>query len=283
MRVLPGAIPGVTDPGAVAALQPRWARTTRLLRWSAVVLPWTVAGVCAVFAVLAGSWWAVLPVSAAVAAAWVGVLRLRRGSAEPSSWLASAFLVAGCQVLLGVVPGSGLALSHSSSSGGRAAAGVLFVVAWACAISSCVLAHRANRALTTPVVPELGATDLTLTLAVRFALATPDLASARLDVGEDRLTWSARLHRGRGAGPRAERVVPFAHLRDVVVIALPPRPTPVTWLQLPDGTVLHAPPGPALLVRTAAGEWVLPVDDAPLVRELVLTRRNRWARRPATP
>ncbi|OKI32016.1 hypothetical protein A6A25_26605 [Saccharothrix sp. CB00851] len=279
----PGTIPGVTGLGAVSALQPRWVRTRALLRWSALVLPSTVAAVCAAFAVLAGSWWAALPAVAATLVASGGAWWLRRsGLTRPPSWLPSAFLVAGCQLLLGVIPSLGLALS-STSGGGQALTGALSTAALACAVASCVLAHRANRSLTTPVVPELGATGLTLALAVRFALATPDLASARLDVEEDRLTWSARLHRGRGAGPRAEHVVRFTDLRDVVPTALPPRSTPLTWLRLPDGTALYAPPGPAVLVRTTSGDWMVPVHDALLVRNLVLTRRDRWARRVTAP
>ncbi|WP_367127596.1 hypothetical protein [Saccharothrix sp. HUAS TT1] len=276
--MFPTAIPGVADPRAAAALQPRWVRTTGLLRWSAVVLPSAVVAICAVFAVVAGAWWAALPALAAAAVALGGVLRLRsRGLAEPPSWLPTAFLVAGGQVLLGVIPGSGLAFS--ASGGAAAVVGVLFVVAWTCAAASCVTAQRANRALMTPVVPELGATGLTLAVAVRFALAKSDLASARLDVGTDRITWSARLHRGRGAGPRAEHSVPLDHLRDVVPITLPPSPSPLTWLQLPDGTVLHAPPGPAVLLRTASGEWMVPVHDALLVRDLITARMSRRLRR----
>lgn len=269
----------MTDFGAVSTLQPRWMRTRTLLWWSAVVLPSTVAAVCAAFALLAGSWWTALPAIATTSVAAGGAWRLRRrGLTQPPSWLPSAFLVAGGQTLLGVIPGLGLALSSTSGDIAQALAGSLFAAALACAVASCVLAHRANRSLTTPLVPELGATGFTLALAVRFALTTPDLASARLDVEADRLTWSARLHRGRGAGPRAEHIVHFADLRDVAPTTLPPRPTPLTWLHLPDGTALHAPPGPAVLVRTTSGDWMIPVHDALLVRNLVLTRKDRWAR-----
>ncbi|WP_158854779.1 hypothetical protein [Saccharothrix deserti] len=280
MPLIPNSIPGIVDPRAVGVLQHRWTHTRTLLLWSVVVLPGTMALICVVFAALAGTPWAVLPAlaAAAMASGFAWWLR-RRGLAEPPSWLSTSFLVSGGQLLLGVIPGGGLAMS-SASGGGQAAAVVLFALAWACAASSCLTAHRAHRSLMTPVVPELGATDFTLSIAVRFAITTADLASARLDVAADGLTWSARLHRGRSSGPRAEHSVSFADLRDIVAITLPPQPTLQPWLVLPDGTVLVAPPGPAVVMRTVAGEWMVPVHDALLVRDLVLTRRNRWANRP---
>ncbi|MDQ2586743.1 hypothetical protein [Saccharothrix yanglingensis] len=279
MPLIPNVVPGVAAPQVAVLLQARWTRARLLLRWSAVVLPWTVAASCAVQAVLAGSWWAAAPAVGAVLPAAVRTARLRHDVLDPPSWLPTAFLVAGGQLLLGAIPAFGWAYS-SASGAARTAAGLLFVAVWVCAGTSCALAHRAHRGLLTPVVPALGATGFALVLPVRFALVTPDLASARLRLGTDRVTWSARLHRGRGAGPAAEHGVPWGDVRDVVVVDLPHQTPPRIWLTLPDGSVLHAPAGPAVLLRTARGDWMVPVHDGHLVRDLLLTRRHRWAGRP---
>jgi hypothetical protein len=72
------------------------------------------------------AWWAAVPIVGAAAPVAAVLWWLRRGGIlEPSAWLASALLTAGGQLLLGVIPGFGIAV-NSTSGAGKAVAGVLF-------------------------------------------------------------------------------------------------------------------------------------------------------------
>jgi len=273
------------DVQGESMLRPRWRRVRRLLLASLATLPSVLLTMCVVFLVLTAlgqdgfPWWTVVPVLGAAApmAAVLWWLR-RRGVLEPSAWLASALLTAGGQILLGVIPGFGIAV-NSSSGAGKAMAGVLFALSWAVAATSCLSAHRAHRVLLTPLVPELGATALRIPLAARFAITTPALISARVEIGSDGIEWSARHHRGRSAGPRVDAAIPFSQLRHVTPVMLPSEPALRPWLTLADGNVLYAQPGPAVLLATSAGEWMIPVHDAGLFAALVNRRRAWWDQR----
>ncbi|XVV01256.1 hypothetical protein ACQPW3_28085 [Actinosynnema sp. CA-248983] len=280
MPLISQTVPTVADPRVDRLLRPRWHRARTRLLWSTVVFPFPVVAICLVFLGLAAGarGWAALPVLGAAVPAVAAAFRVRgRGLTDPPSWLRTAFLVAGCQLLLGVIPGYGIA-ANTASGPGAAVAGGLFALAWVCAGGSCVAAHRAHRTLLTPLVPELGATGFRLAVPARIVVTTPVLVSASVAIGVDGVEWSARFHKGRSSGPRVDFAVPFARLHDVVAVTLPPEPALRPWVTLPDGTVLYAQPGPALLLRTDSGEWMVPVHDAALTRELLLSRKGRWAR-----
>ena len=154
---------------------------------------------------------------------------------------------------------------------------LLFALCWVLAVAMCVSTHRANRTLLTPLVPELGSTDVRLTLAARVQPGD-GLESAHVVVERDRVEWSVRLHRGRVDGSRRVGVpVPFGQLQRVTPATLPVEPAPRPWLMLPDGTALQAEPGPAVLLDTMDGAWLIPVHDSGLVAELLNRRRELWA------
>jgi hypothetical protein len=219
-------------------------------------------------------WPVVALLFAAVAPAAVYAWWLRgRGLSEPSVWPKVAFVVGGVQLLVAGIPSMGIATSAASGAG-QVVAGVLFMLCWACLAVSTVAARRAVQLLLTPLVPELGATGFTLAVGVRFALIAPELISARLEIASDRLVWTARAHRGRGAGPSAGGVIPFADLWQVTPVELPGVPDPHPWVALPNGTVLYAQPGPALSLTTAGGRWIVPVHDAVVLAAVIDLRRR---------
>lgn len=83
--------------------------------------------------------------------------------------------------------------------------------------------------------------------------------------------WTARTHRGRGSGPSAGGVIPFAHLWQVTPVELPEqRP----WVALSNSTMLYAQPGPALVLTTAGGQWMVPVHDAVVLAAVIDLRRR---------
>ncbi|MEU4804985.1 hypothetical protein [Actinosynnema sp. NPDC023587] len=278
MALIPRTVPQVDDPQAAAVLAGRWSRVRRLLSIAALVVPGLLAVVCLVFFVLSGlRWWAAM--SAVVAVGIAGALAwwLRRAVLEPPGWTGAVGLCVGCQLLLGCIPGYGAA-ANAASTLARASAGVLFAVCWVAAGVAVLVAHRAQRALMVPVVADLGATPFVVALSVRFAITTPDLVSARVTVGRDGVEWGARLHRGRGSGPRVAGGVPFGRLREVRPVVLSGHPELRPWMTMPDGTQLYAQPGPAVVLVADSGEWMIPVHDAALVAQLV-HKRVTWASR----
>lgn len=271
MPLLPTGTPAA-DPGAEAVLRPRWARARRLLSLS-VAMPWLVALACAATSALASAgWWSALLVAGAVLPAVGHALAVRHDVLRPASWVRHAFLASGVQFLVGVIPCLGVA-ANAPSGAGRVSSGVLFVLALVCGAVSVVAARRALTALLAPLVPELGATPFRLTVGVRYAVTAPAPVSAHLDIDVDRIGWRARWHRGRDTGPQVAVAVRFAELVGVEPVMLPGEPALRPWVTLPDGTVLYAQPGPALVLHTANRRWLVPVHDALLLAELVNRRR----------
>lgn len=279
MRFLPAEVPGTRDQRARIALRPRWDRTRRHLAVS-LAMPVSVTVFCAGMLGLAATGlgaypWPVLALllaAAAPAAVYAGTLR-GRGVLVPSDWPRTAFVVGGVQLLVAVIPCAGIATANASATG-KVLAGALFVLCWVCLAVSVVTARRALQALLSPLVPELGATRFTVPVGVRFALTAHELVSARLAIEPDRLVWMVRSHRGRGTGPGAGGVFPFAILRQVTAVELPGTPDLHPWVTLPNGTTLYAQPGPALVLRTGSGQWMVPVHDAVALAALIDLRRR---------
>jgi hypothetical protein len=274
--LLPETTPAVVDPGADVVLRSRWASARRYLLTS-LAMPGLVGVACAVMLALAAAdidggqgWLALLLLTAAAPPLVFGWWIRRTGVLDPAAWLRVAFLVAGVQLLIGVIPCLGVAAT--AAPGAEPVVGVLFGLTWVCAAVSVVAARRAQQALLSPIVPELGATALRLTVGLRFAITAPALISAHFRIDVDRVEWTARLHRGRGIGPYVHAGVRFADLHQVVPIVLPDQPALHLWLTLPNGTPLYAQPGPALLLRSTHGQWMVPVHD-PIVLAAVIHRR----------
>ena len=216
---------------------------------------------------------AALPLGALVPAlVYLAWLR-GHGLLDPHGWLRVAFAVGGVQVLAGAIPCAGVAVNLASAAG-QVIAGGLFVLTWVCAAASAVAARGAARLLVTPLVPELGATGFRLVVGVRFAVTAPQLLSAGLEILTDRLMWTIRAHRGRSAGPAVRGAVPFRELVRAVPTLLPEHPALHLWVTMPDGTQLYAQPGPALLLATPTGQWLIPVHDAAVVAAVVDRRRQ---------
>lgn len=271
-------MPGVRDPRAANVLWPRWARTRRALMVS-LAMPLSIAVLCAGMLGMVATGpdaypWPVLALLAgAVAPAAVHTWWLRgRGLTAPSDWPKVAFVVCAVQLLLAGIPCVGIA-SGTASTAGKTVAGLLFMLCWVCLVVAPLAARRAILALLTPVVPELGATAFRFSVGVRFALTAPDLVSARLEIAAGHIEWMARAHRGRSAGPRAGGVIPFTALLRVTPVMLPGRPETHPWVTLPNGTTLYAQPGPALLLTTTNGQWMVPVHDAVVLAQVLDLRR----------
>ncbi|MPZ86248.1 MAG: hypothetical protein GEV28_40115 [Actinophytocola sp.] len=281
MPLLPIGTPAVLDPRAEAVLRPRWQNARRHLLLS-VTMPCLVVVLCAaMLGLTAGgpdgflSWATILLLGALAPAVvflwWIG----RDGILEPAAWLRVTFVVSGTQLLVGVIPCLGVAI-NATSGAARVVAGGLFVLTWVCGAVCGMAARRAHQTLLAPIIPELGATAFRLTVAVRFAITAPALISAHLEIGADHLGLTARLHRGRSTGPRVDTAIGFADLRQITPIVLAGEPELRPWLTLPNGTVLYAQPGPALLLGSASGPRMVPVHDAIALAELIDRRRQAW-------
>lgn len=202
MTLLPHAIPLINDPQVVHALAARWRRTRTLLILSAGVLPVAIGVVCVVLAGMTSAgqrimpWWSAIPAVAAAACAWALLTWLRRsGLSDPHSWLPATTLMTGAQLVLGVLPGSGIALRLSPGAAvavkALCAAGVLG------AGSASWLARLAHRSLLGTPVLELGSTAFPLVL---------DGHGARVVIGTDRVDWTTR------SGGRLDVGVAFARV-----------------------------------------------------------------------
>ncbi|MDT7786254.1 MAG: hypothetical protein QOF58_4673, partial [Pseudonocardiales bacterium] len=139
------------------ALASRWRRTRTLLLLSAGVLPLATGLVCVVLAGITPVWWSAIPAAAAVACAWALLTWLRRnGLSDPYSWLPATALMTGVQLVLGVLPGAGIALRLSPHA--ALAVKALCALGVLSAGSSGVLARMARRTLLTSPVLEHGST-----------------------------------------------------------------------------------------------------------------------------
>ncbi|WP_329790618.1 YbaB/EbfC family nucleoid-associated protein [Lentzea sp. DG1S-22] len=210
MTLIPRAIPAINDPEVVHALAARWRRARTLLLLSAGVLPVAIGIVCIVLAGMTSAgqqimpWWSAIPAVAAAACACALLSWLRRnGLSDPHSWLPATTLMTSAQLVLGVLPGSGIALRLSPGAAiavkALCAAGVLG------AGSASALARLAHRSLLSAPVLELGSTAFPLVLAGD---------GTRLVIGTDRADWTTR-HGGRvNAGvsfARVQRVTAHSH------------------------------------------------------------------------
>lgn len=204
MKLIPRAVPSSHDPQVVHALADRWHRARTLLIVSAFALPTAVGVVCIVLAAITAigervmPWWTAIPALAAAACACALMTWLRRnGLSDPHSWLPATTLMTGTQVLLGVLPGSGIALRLSPGAAlavkALCAAGVLG------AGSAGALARLAKRSLLASPVAELGATAFPITLHSE---------RARVLIGTDRIDWRAG---------RVEAGVAFTRVENVTV------------------------------------------------------------------
>ncbi|MGW6929477.1 YbaB/EbfC family nucleoid-associated protein [Lentzea sp. NPDC054927] len=202
MTLLPHAIPLINDPQVVHALAARWRRARTLLILSAGVLPVAIGLVCIVLAGMTSAgqrvmpWWSAIPAVAAAACAWALLSWLRRnGLSDPHSWLPATTLMTGAQLVLGVLPGSGIALRLSPGAAiavkALCAAGVLG------AGSASWLARLAHRSLLSAPILELGSTA--------FPLVLEDHGS-RVVIGTDRVDWTTRT------GGRLDVGVAFARI-----------------------------------------------------------------------
>ncbi|MDX8141484.1 hypothetical protein SK854_05130 [Lentzea sp. BCCO 10_0061] len=215
------------DEAAEAALRERWSRSQRHITVFSVVLPALQLLLCTMIVVTAGDgsiWPTVISLAPVAIAAVVLRLWLRhQAPLDPQLWRPAAFLAVGVQLLFVAVPAYDIATSRTSDA--LTGPAILFFLSWAVAVATCVSAHRASRALLTPLVAELGSADLRLTLPVRAAATGPELVSARIVVERDRVEWTVRLHVRRSDSPRIDVSVPFRELLQV---------TPVTPPVVPD-------------------------------------------------
>ncbi|SER17947.1 hypothetical protein SAMN05216188_108221 [Lentzea xinjiangensis] len=209
MTLIPHSIPLTNDPQVVHALAARWRRARTLLLFSAGVLPVAIGVVCVVLAGMTSAgqrtmpWWSAIPAAAAAACACALLSWLRRnGLSDPHSWLPATTLMTGAQLVLGVLPGSGIALRLSPGAAvavkALCAAGVLG------AGSASVIARLARRSLLAVPVAELGSTAFPLVLAGR---------GSRLVIGTDRVDWTTRH------GARVDAGVSFARILRVTAHA----------------------------------------------------------------
>lgn len=246
MTLIPHAMPLINDPQVVHALAARWRRARTLLLLSAGVLPVAIGLVCIVLAGMTSAgqrimpWWSAIPAVAAAACACALLSWLRRnGLSDPHSWLPATTLMTGAQLVLGVLPGSGIALRLSP--GAAIAVKALFAAGVLGAGSACSLARLAGRSLLSAPVIELGSTAFPLVLTGH---------GSRIVIGTDRVDWTTR-HRGE----RVDAGVSFARIDRVTAQA--------------NAIVLH----------TASGAWTVPVPDPATAQALLRRRLGWWAER----
>lgn len=269
------------DEAAKAVLRERWSRSQRHITMFSVALPALQLLLCTMIVVLVddGDIWPamLLLVPVAVAAVALRLWLRHQTPLDPQTWLPAAFLVVGVQLLSVAVPACGIATSGTSDA--LTGPAVLFFLCWVVAVATCVSAHRAGRALLTPLVAELGSADLRLTLAVRAAVTGPELVSARIVVERDRVEWTVRLQVGRGGGRQLDVSVPFRELLQVMPVTLPVVPELRPWIVLSGGITLYAQAGPAILLTSTHEQWLIPVHDADLVTALIRRRQALWLQR----
>ena len=267
------------SPDAEAVLRERWSRSQRYITAFSVLLPALQFLLCTAIVMLTGdglfSVAAVPLVPVALAALALRHWLRRQTPLDPSSWPPAAFLAVAVQQLSIAIPAYGIATARTPDA--LTGPAVLFFGSWAVAVATCLAAHRASRALLTPLAAELGSADLRLTIEARTAVSGPALVSARIVLDRDRVEWTVCLHAGRGRAARLERSVPFRDLIRVMPVTLPVVPELRPWTVLPGGITLYADAGPGVVLTTIEDEWLLPVHDAALVTELLNRRRELWA------
>lgn len=248
MVVVPRMIPMVDSPGVAIALAARWQRARLLVLISMVILPVVLGFICLALALLphvdlpSAPWWSAIPAVAAVLCGVALVVWLRRGGiTDPSSWFPATVLMTGTQLVLGLMPGFGMAVR--SATGTAVAVKALFALGVLGTGSAWSIARRACRSLHTSPSAELGSTPLRLVFRDR---------SSRLVVDTDRVDWTFRV-----PGGRADAGVAFQNLHDVSV-------------DHGDGT---------LVLHTSTGRWAVPTAEAALVRDVIRDRRTRWEHR----
>ncbi len=217
------------------------------------------------------AWWLVLPVLGTALPAVILLGSLRSLRYEPPRWGRAAFLAGGCQLLLGGIPAVGMAMNAGTTLA-TVGASVVFLLQLTLLVLGFVFAHRAHRVLLFPPCPELGATPFTV--AFRARIADLGLFSGSVAIAGDRVEWSARRHKGRG-GPTAYGSLPFDRLRGARPTMLPDTGQRIPWLRLSDDSAVHTSAGPAVLLASDAGEWMLPVPDAEVFVHLLRWRVSR--------
>ncbi|WP_143116462.1 YbaB/EbfC family nucleoid-associated protein [Lentzea xinjiangensis] len=245
-------IPMIDSPQVAIALAARWHRARTFVLISMVGMPLLLGLVCLGFALLPHlqaaevPWWSVIPVLTAAAAGAALVVWLRRdGLADPASWFPATVLMTGTQLVLGVVPGFGIAVR--TATGTAVAVKALLALGVLGAGSAWPLALRACRSLLASPVAELGSTPLRLVF---------QYSSSRIVIGTDRVDWAFRE-----GGGRLDAGVSFRHLHEVTV------------------TSTGRDDRPALVLRTSSGTWTVPVEEAVAIAELLRVRMNRWEQR----
>ncbi|WP_330275913.1 hypothetical protein OG205_10020 [Lentzea sp. NBC_00516] len=143
------------DEAAEAALRERWSRSQRHITVFSVVLPALQLLLCTMIVVTAGDgsiWPTVISLAPVAIAAVVLRLWLRhQAPLDPQLWRPAAFLAVGVQLLFVAVPAYDIATSRTSDA--LTGPAILFFLSWAVAVATCVSAHRASRALLTPLWP----------------------------------------------------------------------------------------------------------------------------------
>ncbi|MFC3897073.1 hypothetical protein ACFOWZ_36820 [Lentzea rhizosphaerae] len=221
-------IPMIDSPQVAFALAARWHRARTLVLVSMAALPALTGLVCLPSALLprldvpAMSWWSAIPALAASLSVIALVVWLRRdGLTDPASWFPATVLMTGSQLVLGVVPGFGIAVR--SAAGAAVVVKTLLAVGLLSAGSAWSLSRRAHRSLLDSPVPELGATPLRLVFHGHLS---------RIAIGTDRVDWTIRV-----SGSRLDAGVSFGNLRDVSVT-----------VKSSDGAL-------ALVLHTSSGRW----------------------------
>ncbi|WP_170176067.1 YbaB/EbfC family nucleoid-associated protein [Lentzea flaviverrucosa] len=244
-------IPMVDSPQVAVALAGRWRPARVLVLVSMMGLPALLGLICLAFALLplpdaSTMTWAVIPVVVATLSAFALVTWLRRdGLTDPASWLPATKLMTSSQVVLGVVPGFGIAMR--SATGTALVLKALLALGVLSAGSAWSLARRACRSLLASPVAELGSTPFRLEF--RSSLS-------RIVIGTDRVDWTCRAESGR-----LDLGVSFRNLHAVTV------------------TMASGDTALVLVLHTSSGRWRVPARDAAAVCAVLHQRKAWWEQR----
>ncbi|APU13341.1 MULTISPECIES: hypothetical protein [Actinoalloteichus] len=270
MPLFPRTVPSEAAERDQATLQRRWDQIRPRLMLALLILP--IGQVVLFGGLMIG--WVVLPGVLLTLVPTAGVIlvvrQLRRGPKliTPSEWTASVALNAILSIPIVLLPLTGTAAQQYSAGFRGALVLAIVLIPVICRL----LVWQARRILMAEPLRLVAASDFVLDYRLRsnrwFATITLD---------KDRLHWEAwRNSLARSYGVAVNKVdvsssIPLAAVRDVSLRIVHDTEGGRVWMR---GHLwrLRIRPGPALVLHTHSGEWVLPMTRPEALKPVLLAR-----------
>lgn len=293
---------GIVDAATVPELAREWRSIRRRLLTAFVWCP-ILVGTLAIVAVVpiwvgsgATMWSWIPPVSVAVVAIPVGLVLSRGGIANARWWRPVAFYSTTLQVVLG--PAGALVLMALGVD--RDAPTWMIRFAYTSAlivpIASMIAAHFALDKLYPPTTGEWGEVRIDARFDLRY-LGHPagHVENARhksleqilsMTVSDDSVSIAVGSTRSvvvlAFADSGTYTRIPLSDILDSRSVTLGQEVLSAPWMILRSGTPIWAAPGEAVQLRARGGEFVVPVDNANVVADLIGRRVRRASQRRPT-